>query len=578
MDPVTAVTDIHKIKLPNGFVSTPERIEQLSKYVISTVLDTTWRLDYVDVTHAVFVKESAVANVRETVAGIEISLPHHLRTPSAGNKIAEAYGAQFPGYVLTRFQPHVGLAVFSKLSSDVVTARAAIAEVFGVAHWDVEVRKRKGGGYTITRMPSKYTPSLHDKKLTEAVTTKVPGSKPGWFVRVNPQALTAEIIPGELPTFPPMIPYPFLDAITTDDSVRWKLPVGKTLGHNDDPGGPLVLDFAGTPGAMVVGVAGGGKSVVLNSLITGALERGFELVICDVPHKAVDFLWCKDFVRDGGWGCDSPEGTLAALKMVYEEKHSRSALLEQYGVQKIQDLPTSVQPAPILVVLDEVTGMFALEEVPKGVPKDHPIVQEPLQYNLVVQVIKSIVGKIPAELRFVGIRLVLSTQMAQANTGISVPLKTNLANRLLLGVNANDSARGHAFLDARSVPPVPAHIRADPVAGRGVGASELDGVAPSVFKGYFASTNDLGAHLVRLGVPRTSRPSPTAAEIRKYVPRLDDGDFEDDGPVPSALDGGGFGAVDGRDVPDVVLRGAARAAHESRLLEQQANAGTPPWV
>ena len=40
--------------------------------------------------------------------------------------------------------------------------------------------------------------------------------------------------------------------------------------------------------------------------IAGSLAAGAELAILDLPSKSVDFLWCKPFVRPGGWGCDSP--------------------------------------------------------------------------------------------------------------------------------------------------------------------------------------------------------------------------------------------------------------------------------
>lgn len=317
------------------------------------------------------------------------------------------------------------------------------------------------------------------------------------------------------------------------------------------------------------------NSVTVNALIVSALERGFELAIGDVPHKAVDFTWCKPFVRDGGWGCDSPEATLAMLAMIYEEGQRRAKLLAAHDMQKVQDLPDRLRPKPILVVLDELTGLFALEEVPKGIGKDHPLVQEALQHNLIVQMIKKLVGKIPAELRFVGIRIVLSTQMAQANTGITVPLKTNLANRMLLGSNPNEQARGHAFLDPRSAPHVPDNVRSDAAAARGVGVSEFEGQTPSVFKSYFASTAAYREHLARLGVPTTTRPEPTKAEIVRYTPSLDpDGD---DGRPASRLEReGGWGERDGRDAPEPRLRGAAAAAHALRVDADRAKRADPP--
>lgn len=39
----------------------------------------------------------------------------------------------------------------------------------------------------------------------------------------------------------------------------------------------------------------------------------------DLRSKSVDFLWCKAFVRPGGWGRDSPEAAVTALDLVLAE-------------------------------------------------------------------------------------------------------------------------------------------------------------------------------------------------------------------------------------------------------------------
>ena len=59
---------------------------------------------------------------------------------------------------------------------------------------------------------------------------------------------------------------------------------------------------------------GSGKTNLLNAAIAGSLAAGAELAILDLPSKSVDFLWCKRFVRPGGWGCDSPEAAVTVLQ------------------------------------------------------------------------------------------------------------------------------------------------------------------------------------------------------------------------------------------------------------------------
>jgi len=480
--------------------------------------------------------------------------------PADGEKYAARLEDQHEGFYMTAFEPFLGYATMTRLSDDEARCRGAVAQALSVKPWDVQVKASADGGFELG-LPRSYVPSKHDAKLEE-VAVAVVGHE-GWYVSTNAKRLTARIVPSDPPTFPAAIPYP-LGVKKFDAKAAWRIPVGTTLGGNGHEGSVLELDFDGTPGALVVGTAGSGKTVSINALIAGALARGFELAIGDVPHKAIDFTWCKDFVRPGGWGCDSPAATLTMLKLVYEEGQRRAKLLAQHDAQKIQDLPASVRPKPIMVVLDEVTGMFALEEVPKGIPKTHPLVRDATATNLIIQMIKLTVAKIPAELRFVGIRIIVATQMAQANTGISVPLKTNLANRMLLGSNPNEAARGHAFLDPRSVPTVPENIKADRDAARGVGGAEFEGQVPVIFKSYFATTRQYQDYLHSLGVPTTSRPAPTAAEIAKHTPDLDD-DGSDDAPRSRLSSEGGFGERDGRDAPAPRLQGAAAASHALRV-------------
>lgn len=561
---LAAAVERRTLTLPSGFKA--ETHENALRRFVAEKFGADWEVDSIDPVAGV-AYASRMAAMTEVTRATDVADAFMVRLargtrPSDGDKVATKLEAQHEGYWMTLFEPFLGRATLTKLDDRTVRARGALSVALGVKPWDVQVTPTVDGGFDVV-LPKTYVPSRHDDKLAE-VAEGVIGA-PGWFVAANPAKLTAHITPADPPTFPPVIPYPFnKSAKARTGGAVWQVPIGRVLGRDGKDGKELALDFDGTPGCLIVGTAGSGKSVTINALITGALERGYELAICDVPHKAIDFTWVEEFCRPGGFGCASPEATLTTLRMVYEEGERRARLLAQYGAQKIQELPDGVRPQPILVVLDEVTAMFGLEDVPKGIPKTHPLVQEALQKNLVVQMIKKYVAKIPAEMRFVGIRIVVATQMAQANTGISVPLKTNLANRMLLGANPNEAARGHAFLDPRSAPYVPENVKSDDKAARGVGVAEFEGQAPAVFKSYFAPYEKYREHLFALGVPTTDDARPSASQITRYTPSLDD--EVDDGPPPSRLDAGGFG-VDGRDVPEPRLRGAAAAAHELAVQE-----------
>lgn len=540
------------VVLPEGF--DPGRDQGKLEARVRKLRGEQWNLATLDTEagKAYFVAGDTVTTIVDWDGRKGAQLPADVR-PGDGAKqatlLAEVFNIRYPGqgWVMTEFDPYLRQAVMERLDADELRAREALAAALGVKLWEVQVHK-VDGGFDV-RLPASYAPSRHDARIEEAVTTAI--GRPGWYFKANAQDLTMKVREGALPTFPAVIPYP-LDAPTNQ---TWSLPLGAALGGAGEPNAEALLNFDATSGLLVTGTSGSGKTVFVNCLIASTVSRGWELAVVDVPHKAVDFSWCRDFCRPGGWGCDSKEQAVTVLGLVYEEGQRRARLLAEYGTQKIQDLPDEVRPRPLLALVDEVTGLFALEQLPKGIPRDHPLAVEALEKNLVTQALISIVGKLAAEMRFTGIRVVLSTQMAQTNTGVGVPLKMNLANRVLLGSNPNDTTRGHALLDPRSVPRVPEWIRADKAAAHGAGVAELEGQTSCVVKGFYADVDELRSWLVGLAVPRAEQPEPLARDIARLVPSLAD---TGNASASRLVTEGGFGEADGH--PDE-LKGAAKAAH-----------------
>ena len=165
--------------------------------------------------------------------------------------------------------------------------------------------------------------------------------------------------------------------------------------------------------------------------------------------------------------------------------------------------------------------------------------------------------------------MVISTQVTNATTGVPPSLKAKIGHKVLQGANPSKSARAQAFSDETSVPTVPENVKAGGRRARGVGSADLEGQAPCVYKSFFASTQDYQAALRTRHVRTTSRPAPTAMEVAKYTPSLDD-DADDDERPSSSFDSGGWGEPDGRDAPAPRLRGAAAAAHQLKVDEQAA--------
>lgn len=478
-----------------------------------------WELDSIEGSTAVVSRQSTVTTVTASTTrphSFDVKLPGGTK-PADGERFSTRLADQYAEHdvVMTRFEPFLGRATLSRLDEATLRCRGAVSVALGVKAWDVQVVPRTDGGFEL-ELPRSYVSSKHYDKLYE-VATDVVGTV-GWRVKVKPQSLTAVLIPGDPPVFPPVVPYP-LETLGDGD---WD---HTTLGvllpdEGEGAGSDEVLDWTASAWALIAGTPGSGKTNLLNSLIAQQVSAGASLVICDESSKAVDFAWARTFVRDGGWGCDSEAHVVTALALVYEEGQRRAKILGDQGVVNWLDLPMRERFKPIFIVVDELSALTVSDPVPKGVPKDHPIVVEINQLNFLRALIGRFINKIIAEQRFVGIRMVLSTQVTNATTGLPPSLKNKIGHRVLAGTNPSKTARNQAFNDESSVVEVPDHVQSSGSRGRGVGVADLEGHTSVVFKSYFATTADYGNKLRTLGAPTTTRPAPTAAEVAKHAPDL----------------------------------------------------------
>jgi hypothetical protein len=528
--------------LPEGFDAARHMVALGRK--IAETYGEGWVVDSIDPAQriAYATRQSATIEVSapaDTADVIEVRLPRGTK-PSDGDRVAARLEDQHPGYCLVDFDPYLGKAVLHRLSEPEQRCRGAVAVALGVKPWDVRVTALPDGGFDLVLPPS-YTPSKHDKKLDEVATVVV--GKPGWYVDADPAALSASIIPSEPPTFPAVVPYP-LDRMAKMSPD--KAPVGVALPAPGSDRGPVVaIDWRASSWALLAGQPGSGKTVATSAIIAGALASGSELAVVDDTNKAVDYLWCKPFVRRGGWGCGSLAEAVTTLGLVYDEGRRRARVLAEAGVVGWHELPPGKAFPPLLVVVDEVTALLTPRRVPSGIPKDHPMRIEALEENLLHASIDRYLQKIIAELRFVRVRALIASQVVNDRTGVGPSLKAKIGHHVLCGANPSKTARSQALADESSVPTVPDNVRSDPGASVGVGVAELEGAAPCVLKTLYATTDQYRAALERLGAPRTDRPAPTAGEIADYAPALDDGDN-------SPGDGSGAAPVPGRQVsPEV---------------------------
>lgn len=524
-------TEWIKVRLPDGF--DPARHSKALEELIADHHGDGFEIDAIDleagIAHAL--RRVSITEVDRSEAGsIEVNLSRGTKAAD-GERVAARLADSNPGWTMTAFDPHLGRAVLSRLSDASIRARGAVAVALGVKPWQVGVSPRPDGGFDLT-LPNSYVASRHDARLDEVATTVV--GREGWYVQIDPAALTGSIIPSAPPTFPAALDFP-IDTLGADrDRIRF----GRALpAPGEELGDELSVDLAAAPFVLLAGVPGSGKSALLTCLIAEAVAAGSELAIVDLPSKAVDFMWCKSLVRPGGWGCDSLEASVAALSMIYGEGERRANVLASAGAVSWTELAPEQRFPPVFVVVDEVSALLVPEAVPKGIPKDHPILVEVLQANLLRATLSRFINKIVAEMRFVGIRLVLSSQVVNNSTGVGPSLKAKVGHHILQGSNPSRQARGQAFNDEAACPEVPGNVRADSRANRGVGVCELEGLAPTVFKGYFATPAAYRKALDARGAPTTDRPSPTPSEIARHTPSLDD----TAGPVDAGPSGGRLG-------------------------------------
>lgn len=512
------------VKVPASF--DPKRhADTLIKQIAEQAGGDGWALDTFDPekNEATASRAVSVTQVRASSAtSMSVSLPKEAK-PSDGERIGKRLADQYPGYYMTAFEPHLGKATLTKMSAKEVRCRKAIADAVGAKEWEVTVKANADGGFSFGL--STYTPSKHFDKLTEVATSVV--GEDGWYVKVDANALVGQIVPSEPPTFPAVLPTPMerLGHGSLDIS-----PFGRVL---PDPGVELgeeiVIDWTASPWTLLGGTPGSGKSVAINAIIADARSNGSELVIVDDRAKKVDFLWCKDFCRPGGWGANNLEQSVAALGLVYDEGQKRAEVLERSGFVNWLDMPLKERFTPILVIVDEMSALSVARPVPKGVPKDSPLMMEIDAENFAKAMISNYINKIIAELRFVGIRMVLSTQATNANTGVPPALRTKMGNFLLQGTAPSRAARGQIFTDETAVPTVPGNVQAGGKRAKGVGVAQLEGQPSRVYKSLYASTDDYRARLLELGVQSTSNPEPTASQVDKYLPSFED---ESEAPAP----------------------------------------------
>ena len=146
------------------------------------------------------------------------------------------------------------------------------------------------------------------------------------------------------------------------DSEKYLLPA--PLGQGMD-GIPRIIDLSRMPHLLVAGSTGSGKSVFINSIITGLLSTrkpdDVRMVLIDpkrvelTPYANIPHLYTEDVIVD-------TEKAVSVLSATVEEMMVRFKILEKVGVKNILDFNKKMSKSHkmwnILVVIDELADLM----------------------------------------------------------------------------------------------------------------------------------------------------------------------------------------------------------------------------
>ena len=477
-----------------------------------------------------------------------------------------------------------GVVLMEQLDDKTIAVRQRFADLFGLGRkpWHIRVNRTPEHGWKIRIKEDSgvvYQPSKHDVKLQEAA--ELIGA-PGWFFKANPDTNIIVIYPGKPPTLPKTMACP--DELKGKGDLRHAYIGMKLPDRGRETGDWVYNDWKTGPGIMVAAAANSGKSVVINSIIAGALEAGFQLAICDDEDKSVDFQWCRPWVIDKGWGCDGIESCAATLSHVLNICMYRARIIKKYGAENWWGLPDDVKKEHplLLLVCDEVAQWAGSVTIPK-VEKDNPM-RIRAEYEATIHAASiTYAMKITQKARFAGICFLFAGQSIRLQDGFDPGMRVNLTTVISPTLQPADAVVD--LLDgSKEIPAIPDNIMQD---GRSIGAGliRLPGQRPFIYKGFYEEDREHGKgysdmlkdRLLAIRPPEGDMNSghwgwdDIVLEIPAAAARPDDGRFDDYAPASRLDTEGGFG-IDGRDVADrdAPLKGAAAAAHASRLYAEGA--------
>ena len=208
----------------------------------------------------------------------------------------------------------------------------------------------------------------------------------------------------------------FREIMEQKNPVFEKMAIPVILGK-DISGEPRLIDLAKTPHLLIAGSTGSGKSVCVNSLILSILYKRnpnqVKLILID--PKVVELKLYNDIPHLLTPVITEPKKALQSLQYCLCEMERRYALLDNMGVRDISNFNRRIEERHlmqeklpyIVVIIDEFADLMATTG----------------------RELESIVARLTAMSRAVGIHLVLATQRPSVNV-ITGLIKANIPSRI----------------------------------------------------------------------------------------------------------------------------------------------------
>jgi transitional endoplasmic reticulum ATPase len=325
----------------------------------------------------------------------------------------------------------------------------------------------------------------------------------------------------------------------------------------------VYLDLADTPHALIVGGTGGGKSVVVTTLLIQWLKAGHLAVILDPKRVGFNRFKGKRGALRVATDIYDIRDTIVAIR---GEMDARYARMEATGLDNIMDLPEGERPRPLLAVIDEASEAMNVEKVSRDDAEGQA-------RNEAAMKIRAEVSSIARLGRAAGVHVITLTQRADVQDGLAGSTRNNLEARILLGA-ADSTARAMAGFASSDVAATPG------VRGRGIYGRVNTGPCETQFA--YAPNEEIERFLADLAVEESApvaygtdgvavveahaAATGTAARLDVLAAAIDAGDLADDDARRCGYDGGVA------EVREVLDRYAARLAASEADAAAEADA------